>query len=339
MRSDANVTGMVVTEIEKFRRSMVTIIQQAQIEQLHISPAECIEWVRSGFLGKDEAQMPAKLSVHPQGEDFMTTMPCLIPEEGGTRYFGIKLVSRIESQTPTLKSDITLYDSTTGQLLALMDGDWITAMRTGAVAALAARTFERQGTDTYSMIGLGNIARAVALCLIEDHKDQPITIRLMRYKDQAEQFIKRFKDYKNVTFEIIDDKRSFVAEADVLISCVTVATDLLFPDDSLYKKGVTVIPVHVRGFQNCDLFFDKVFGDDTGQIEKFKYFNRFRQYDEIHHVLQGKNPGRTSDDERILSYNYGIALHDIVFASKIYEKVEDSGQSFDYVRQTQKIWV
>ena len=318
---------------------MVSIIQQQQIDALNISPKECIEWVKQGFLMKDDAQMPAKLSVHPQGEDFMTSMPCLLPKYNGRKYFGLKLVSRIEGQTPTLKSDITLYNAETGQLLAIMDGDWITAMRTGAVAALAARTFQRKGVDTYSMIGLGNIARAVALCLIADNEDRHITIRLMRYKDQAEQFIERFKGHNNVTFEIIDNPTAFLSEADVVISCVTVATELLFPDNSLYKKGVTVIPVHVRGFQNCDLFFDKVFGDDTGQIQTWKYFNQFHEYDEIHHVLQGKNPGRTNDDERILSYNYGLALHDIVFASKIYEKAINTSQGFEYQKQDKKTWV
>ena len=318
---------------------MVSVIQQQQIDQLNINPKECIEWVKQSFLMKDEAQMPAKLSVHPQGEDFITSMPCLLPKRNGKKYFGIKLVSRIEGQAPTLKSDISLYDAESGQLLAVIDGDWITAMRTGAVVALAARTFQRKGVDTYSMIGLGNIARAVALCLIADNKDRHITIRLMRYKDQAELFIERFKAYDNVTFEIIDNPTTFISKADVVISCVTVATELLFPDNNLFKKGVTVIPVHVRGFQNCDLFFDKIFGDDTGQIQTWKYFNQFHEYDEFHHVLQGKNPGRTNDDERILSYNYGIALHDIVFASKIYEKAINTSQGFEYQKQDKKNWV
>ena len=318
---------------------MVSVIQQEQIEQLHISPAECIEWVKQGFLMKDEIQMPAKLSVHPQGEDFITSMPCLLSENEGKKYFGIKLVSRIENHIPALQSDITLYNAKTGELLAIMDGNWITAMRTGAVAALAARTFQKQGTNTYSMLGLGNIARAVALCLIADNSDREITIKLLRYKDQAEQFIDRFKASNNVNFEIIDDKDAFVSEADVLISCVTVAKELLFPDDSLFKKGVTVIPVHMRGFQNCDLFFDKVYGDETSQIKNFKYFDKFRQYDELHHVLQGKNPGRTSNDERILCYNYGIALHDIVFASRIFEKTKSTQIGFDYKKESNKVWV
>lgn len=318
---------------------MVSVIQQEQIEQLHISPAECIEWVKQGFLMKDEIQMPAKLSVHPQGEDFITSMPCLLSENEGKKYFGLKLVSRIENHIPALQSDITLYNAKTGELLAIMDGNWITAMRTGAVAALAARTFQKQGTNTYSMLGLGNIARAVALCLIADNSDREITIKLLRYKDQAEQFIDRFKASNNVNFEIIDDKDAFVSEADVLISCVTVAKELLFPDDSLFKKGVTVIPVHMRGFQNCDLFFDKVYGDETSQIKNFKYFDKFRQYDELHHVLQGKNPGRTSNDERILCYNYGIALHDIVFASRIFEKTKSTQIGFDYKKESNKVWV
>lgn len=317
----------------------VIIIQQAQINALNISPATCVEWVRDAFLMKDDIQMPAKLSVHPQGEDFITSMPCLLPEHHGKKYFGIKIVSRIDGQIPTLQSNIFLYDAKTGNLLAIIDGDWITAMRTGAVAALAAKTFQRKDMDSYSMMGLGNIGRAIGLCLAADNRERQITIRLLRYKDQAERFIERLKGYDNVRFEIIDDKREFAAEADVLISSVTVATELLFPDDSLFKKGVTVIPVHMRGFQNCDLFFDKVFGDDTDQIRGFKYFSQFRQYDEFHHVLQGKNPGRTSDDERILSYNYGISLHDTFFASRIYEQAVGVSNGFNIEKQDQKLWL
>lgn len=316
----------------------VTVIRHEQIEALNIKPATCVKWVREGFLMKDDVQMPAKLSVHPQGEDFITTMPCMLSERDGKKYFGVKVVSRIEGQVPILKSEIYLYDAKTGNLLAILDGDWITAIRTGAVAALAAELFQCKGVNTYSMMGLGNIGRATALCLIDNNRDRTITLRLLRYKDQAEKFIERFKDCKNVTFDIVDDNREFVAEADVLISCITFTKDLLFPDDSLFRKGVTVIPVHMRGFQNCDLCFDKVYGDETAKIKDFKYFSQFRQYDELHHVLQGKNPGRTNDEERILSYNYGIALHDIVFATKIYELTDDQS-GFCLSRQDQKIWV
>ncbi len=319
----------------------VLVIRQEHIEKLQIQPSQCIEWARQAFLQKDGAQMPAKLSVHPQVEDFITTMPCLLAETGGSRYFGIKVVSRIEGQTPVLQSLVNLFDASTGRLLAVIDADWITAMRTGAVATLASRLLQRQGASAYSMMGLGNIARAVALCLIEDNKERPITIRLLRYKDQAELFMERFRHYPNVTFEVIDDRHDFVAGAEVLLSCVTVAKDLLFPDDSWFPEGLTLIPVHTKGFQNCDLFFDKVFGDDTGQLRGFRYFEQFRQYDELRHVLTGKNPGRTSAHERIISYNYGLALHDVFFAARIYELMQHQGAActFELFKQKQKIWV
>ena len=319
-------------------QNKVAVIQQGQIDALNISPADCINWVEEGFRMKDAVQLPAKLSVHPHDDDFITTMPCLLPEIEGSRCFGVKIVSRIKRHVPALQSEIYLYNAKTGRLKAILDGDWITAMRTGAVATLAARLFQRSDVSTYSLIGLGNIARAVLLCLAADNQHREITVRLMRYKDQAEAFIERFKSLSNVHFKIINDREQFVSQADVLFSCVTVAPELLFPNNNLFKKGVTIIPIHMRGFQNCDLFFDKVFGDDTDQIRKFRYFDQFLHYDELHHVLLGQSIGRSNSEERILSYNYGLALHDIVFASKIYEKLNFS-KDLTLYKNDLKIWL
>ncbi len=304
--------------------SKIFVIDEKKIKDLDISPKLCVDWVREAFFVKDNAQLPAKLSVHPQGEDFITTMPCLLPNNAEERFFGVKVVSRIEGQVPCLNSEIFLYNSKTGKLKAIIDGNWITAMRTGAVAALAAKTFQKSGTDTYSLLGLGSIAEATALCLIADNSNRKINFRLLKYKNQAELFKEHFRKYDNVTFEIIDNKTDFIRDADVVISCVTFAQELLFPNDCDYRPGITVIPVHTRGFQNCDLFFDKVFGDDTDQIRNFKYFSKFKKYSEFHKVLLGEIHGRESDEERILSYNYGIALHDMFFAANILNLLKKS---------------
>ena len=108
------------------------IISNQQIVDLGISPRECVEWVRESFCMKYEAQLPTKISLHPQGTDFINTMPCLLPERFNR--YGVKVVSRIAGQKPSLHSDLLLYNSKSGELLALMEADWITQMRTGAVA-------------------------------------------------------------------------------------------------------------------------------------------------------------------------------------------------------------
>ncbi|HAW65115.1 MAG TPA: ornithine cyclodeaminase [Alistipes sp.] len=292
------------------------IITAEQIESLHIAPAECVEWVKDAFLLKNRCQLPAKISVHPAGNDFFTTMPCLLPDD--CHRFGVKVVSRILGRKPALKSDLMLFDSSNGELLALVDCDWITAMRTGAVATLAIRTFRSARAKTYAFVGLGSTARATLSCLLATSGHEQLRIRLFRYKDQAEKTIESFASYPDVAFETVDSMAQLADGADVLVSCITDAAGLLVEDDSLFKPGVLVVPVHTRGFQNCDLCFDKVFADDTDHVRGFRYFQQFRQFHEFSEVLSGTCRGRESDTERILSYNIGLGLHDVYFANRIY---------------------
>lgn len=313
------------------------IISQQQIRNLNISPAKCVEWVKESFALKEHALLPAKISIHPQGNDFFNTMPCAIPAPH--HYFGVKIVHRIKGGTPALGGDILLYDSQNGELLAMLDADWITTMRTGAVATLAIQTFRKGNTESYGIVGLGNTGRATMLCLLESEPDLMHNVCLMRYKNQAELFIERFKDYPNVTFTICDDVKDLICTSDVIISCITEADGLLCDDDRMYREGCLVIPVHTRGFQNCDLFFDKVYADDTAHVCGFKYFSKFKQFAEIQDVISGLKPGRESDKERILSYNIGLGLHDVVYASKIYEMCKEHTPDVVMKRETDKFWI
>lgn len=295
------------------------IITSQQIESLNITPLQCVEWVKEAFLMKDRCQLPAKISVHPQGNDFFTTMPCLLPDEYGK--FGVKVVSRINGKQPALKSDLMLFDSRNGELLALIDCDWITAMRTGAVAALAIRTFRVETAVKYAFVGLGSTARATLRCLLETGQDEMHHIKLFRYKNHAEKIMDEFSAYPNAKFTIVDTMEDLVVESDVVVSCITDASGLLIDDVNLFKQGVLVVPVHTRGFQNCDTVFDKVYADDTNHVKGFKYFSQFREFHEIGEVLSGKIVGRNSDNDRIISYNIGLGLHDVFFAHNLYIKI------------------
>ncbi|MBR1806360.1 MAG: hypothetical protein IJ774_08255 [Selenomonadaceae bacterium] len=145
----------------------------------------------------------------------------------------------------------------------------------------------------------------------------------MRYKDQAEKFIEKFRAVKDVKFFIVDSCEEIIRNSQVLFSCVTNMDDLFCAPEK-YPSGITIVPVHSKGFQNCDLVFDKIFSDDTSQITSFKYWPQFSELNyrgELTDVLTGKVAGRTGDDERILSYNVGIAIHDIRFAFEVYKLV------------------
>lgn len=296
------------------------IISSEQIQNLGIDPALSVEWVREAFLLKERCQLPAKISLHPRGNDFFNTMPCLLPDEYHT--FGCKVVTRVKGTIPSLKSNMMVFDTRTGAMTALLDADWITARRTGAVAALAIKTLRNSQAKIYSFVGLGVMAHATLDCFFATNTEKHVIVRLLRYKDQAERTANRYKHIPNVTFEIIDTMDELVVGADVVVSCITDADGLLVNDVNLFKPGVLVVPVHTRGFQNCDMIFDRVFADDTDHVRNFKYFSQFRNFDEIGNVLAGKNPGRQNDDERILSYNIGLGLHDIFYAHKILNLID-----------------
>lgn len=80
----------------------VLVIQNRDIYGLNISPLECVKWVDESFRLKALAQLPPKMSVHPQGNDFFTSMPCCLPSSYGV--FGMKVVHRILGATPSLGS-------------------------------------------------------------------------------------------------------------------------------------------------------------------------------------------------------------------------------------------
>ncbi len=322
------------------------IIPSSKIKSLNINPNTCIQWIKESFALKSQAQLPPKPSVHPKGIDFITTMPCLLPPQAcGEQFFGVKVVHRLEDCKPSLGSDLLLYNAISGELIALMDSDWITTMRTGAVATVAIKTFRKSSLDSgdgqYAFIGLGNTARATLLCLLNAEPEIIHHVALRNYKEQVCLFIDRFKEFNNVKFTVYDNTEKMIAESDVIVSCITQATQNLCDNDNAFRPGCLVVPVHTRGFQNCDLTFDKVFADDTAHVSGFKYFNQFKSFEEIQNVIENNIAGRENDSERILSYNIGLGLHDVVFASKIFDmcKNDPTIQNIAWQKEIDKFWI
>jgi len=142
-----------------------------------------------------------------------------------------------------------------------------------------------------------------------------------------------------LSFTIVESAEQLVQDTDVIVSCVTSADDLIVEETSLFKEGALVVPIHTRGFQNCDLCFDKVFADDTDHVKGFRYFSQFKKFEEFSRVLLEISPGRENDKERILSYNIGLGLHDIFFANKVYEMVGIAFSNIKLEKVTDKFWV
>ena len=253
---------------------------------------------------------------------------------------GVKVVNRYPERKPSLDSKLLLLDNLSGDFLALMDANWITAMRTGAVAVHSILNFAKKDFKTVAMLGLGNTCRSTLLVLASMVRDRELTIKLLKYKDQHESFMKRFEGFENLKFICVDTNEELVKGSDVIVSCVTYFGEDLCNDDC-FDEGVLVVPVHTRGFTNCDLFFDKVYADDYGHVHHFKNFDKFKYFAEVCDVVNGLAGGRKNEKERILAYNIGLSIHDINYAAHIYEMIKDNIELLDIDMKdpVDKFWI
>ena len=292
------------------------IITEKQISELCISTEKCLTWVEEALKIKEQAILPAKISMKPKDDVFCNVMPSIVGKSGG-----VKIVSRYPGREPTLESKLILFDSESGDFKALMDANVITTMRTAAVAVHSVKLLAKKSFNTVGLIGLGEIGKATYKMLLDTYRNVALTVKIYDYKNRAAEFANSFSDYDNVTYIFCKTVDEVVKDSDVILSAPTYVNDD-FCEDAQFKKGVLVVPIHTRGFTNCDLFFDKVFGDDYGHICHFKYFDKFKTFNETAEIIAGKCLGRESDTQRILAYNIGISLHDIYFANKILEMLK-----------------
>ena len=83
------------------------------------------------------------------------------------------------------------------------------------------------------------------LCLAHAFTDREFKVKLLKYKGQEVLFSERFSQYENLHFEYVDDSKSLIKGADVVISCVTYFADDICPDDC-FDEGVLVVPLRAK---------------------------------------------------------------------------------------------
>lgn len=276
-----------------------------------------LDWIDDALIQKADFVMPEKIRINQANNNYFAVMPCMYEKEDCVI---VKMIGRHDlkenENRPVMMSDMLVYEADTGILKAVLDGEYITTLRTGASAAHSALLYGQENTSVIGCIGLGNIMTVCLEIFLKKNIDRKLTIKLHKYHNHENRIIQRFSNYENITFIICESYEETIIGSDIIFSAVT-KVDKNFSDDNSFKRGCTVIPIMTRGFQNCDLFFDKVFTDEINQIKGFKYFNEFNSLANTTDVLLGLKKGRENNQERILVYNYGLAIHDLYFALKI----------------------
>lgn len=306
-------------------KNIVTISKE-EIESVAITAKEKYEWVDTVLSNKQDYVLPVKTRMPLKETDYFNVMPCALPSEN---ILGLKVVTRNENrrsrELSNIDGDILLYSYEDFLPIALMDGSLITTIRTAAVAVHTMFNFTpKEVLDSpnlkIAMVGLGNIGTEIGGQLFELLCKHPkYTVKLFEYKDHADRFVEKFKNYSNIQFERCSTYDELMSGSDVVFSSVTYM-DSDFCQPSVYKHDCTVIPVHLRGFMECDRCFDHVITSDLESIKKFRYYGEIKKLSFVDDLIAKRNKNEELElgNQRII-YNLGLAVHDLYYALKIYE--------------------
>ena len=312
--------------------SSISVLDFEKIREIGkgITAQEYYDWIDFVLKNQHDFQMPVKPRMSQKDGDYYAIMPSMYEKDNIAivKMIGRHALKENEKRS-VMMSDMLLYEADTGILKVLMDGEYITTMRSGAIAAHSAVLYGRKDASVIGLIGLGNIMTACMDIYLELIGSKKVTLKLYKHHDQEKRLAERYKDKKNIEFVFCDTYEETIKGSDIIFSAVTRVTENFCSDDC-YAEGCTVIPIMTLGFQNCDLFFDHVFTDEIAQIRNFKYFNEFKTVANTTDVLNNRVSGRTNDKERILVYNYGLSILDMYIAHKFYLKSEGNDLKIPY---------
>lgn len=294
---------------------------------------EIIEALEAMFRakGKGEVEMPPKPGIHPGNDAFIHAMPAYIPSMGA---LGIKWVagypSNVERGLPYVTGLLVLNDPETGMPIAVMDATWITAMRTGAATAVAAKHLARGDSATLGIVACGVQGRSnlEALSCVFD-------LKLVRAYDivpeVAERYAAEMGEKLGVTVEVVGQAREAVADLDLVVTSGPIRKDAEPTiEPGWLSPGAFACPLDFDSYWQGDALrqADRLATDDLAQLEYYRTVGFFRDtpqpYADLGELVAGVKPGRTSSEERTISINLGLALDDMATAILLYRRARAS---------------
>ena len=249
---------------------------------------------------------------------------------------GLKLVGGYDANKalglPYIKANVVLTDPRTGILKALVSGDYINNMRTGAQPAIMTRMLA-SSTDVVCFIGTGLMAYYSLLCMTKT-----LNIKEVRLCDVSEaakdSFIARFPDAP-FRFVKCASNEEGCRGADVIITVTNANADLV--EEPWVKEGGLVMTMGSFRETSFDVVrkADKIAVDQVGQSLHRGNVKELAEMGEITadsfdiiipDVLAGKAVARTDPKHRIYAQIIGTGMLDVACAGLLLQKLEDSGE-------------
>lgn len=302
--------------------------------------ADCMDVVEKAFreLAQGTAVLPLRINITPPG-GLSLYMPAYLKEMGA---LACKVVTVYKNnperfKLPTTIGKVLLQDPETGDVICIMDGGYLTAVRTGAASGVATKYLARTDPDiSAGIFGAGVQARMQLWAVTVARKISRAYVYDIS-GEAADRFISDME--ARLGLEIIRaDSAEKVLEADILCTATSSATPIF--DGSKVREGTHIngIGSHTPNARELDTEIikrSKFIGDsrtacfnEAGDIMiplKEGAIDQSHFHAELGEVIVGKKPGRADDSEITLFKSNGLAIQDVATAKLVHTRAVEAG--------------
>lgn len=320
---------------------MVLILSRKDVESV-LTMREAIEAVEKAFgeYADGTVSMPLRPTIRvPKQSGSVLFMPAYLE---GMNALGIKVVSVYANNPsqfslPTTLGVVLLNDPKSGELLAFMDGAFLTAMRTGAASGVATKYLARKDVSEVGVIGTGVQGRKQVAAVCEVRSIKKVKAFDVD-RDRCDMFCKEVSKELGVQVVRVESARDAVRGSGVVVTASTSKTPVV--EGAWLEEGthVNAIGSHTPDARELDaaavkrakLVVDskeaalKEAGDLIIPIAE-GLFSQDHIFAELGEIVTGRKSGRESDSEITVFKSQGLAIQDISTARKVYELATKTG--------------
>lgn len=304
---------------------MPLLLSEADVKSILTMPL-ALEAVEKSFrlLSEGSALVHPRRRLHIPGKAYLHYMAAVDIADG---YMGLKTYAISREVGRFL---VTLF-SANGELLALIEADYLGQARTGAASGVATRLMARADARTVGIIGTGLQAHTQLEAIANVRKLERIRA-FGRDQQRRERFAREMTERLHIPVEAVSSAEQAVRDADIVVTSTSSVTPVLegrwlqpgmhinaigtnfahkreLDDEAVRRSDVIAADsVEQSKIEAGDLI--QAFGDDT---------SRWSQVHEFADVVAGKLPGRSNPNEITLFKSNGVATEDIVVAGRLYE--------------------
>jgi len=326
------------------------LLSQEEVKSL-VTMKDVLEAVEKTFKGMGEGAVinPTKVGLdlgetasYPPYEGFMNAMPAYVGwlDSAGIKWAGGFLGERRRMGLPYITSLILLIDPKIGNFRAVMDGAYITNMRTGAQTAIALKYLYSKKNLRLGLFGAGMQGHTQTMAISEIFHIDEVRVYDIN-PDASKKYAENMKNKVQGDIVIASSPEE-AADADVVV-CVTQSKDK-FVKDKWLKPGTILFPM--GSYQECEDEFilnaDKIIVDHIGQclhrgalkgLSEAGKITEKNIYATIGEIVAGKKLGRGREEERILCIPIGTGAMDVAVATIALQRAEEKeiGGFYEFV--------